>query len=254
MNRNCGRTQPAMKVVAIVQARMGSTRLPGKVLADLGGETVLARVLKRLRRAQWIEEVVVATTIAGPDAAIARECLRLGCGFFRGSESDVLDRYYRAARACQADAVVRITADCPLIDPGLVDRTIRHFLEQDADYASNVNPRTYPRGLDTEIFSRAALEQAWRAARSPYEREHVTPYLYGHPQQFKLVSVYGIADYSRYRWTLDTSDDLQLLREIYSRFGNGDHFGWQDAVAVMQREPDLADLNSQVAQKASCGD
>jgi spore coat polysaccharide biosynthesis protein SpsF len=243
-----------MKVVAIVQARMGSTRLPGKVLMDLGGETALARVLNRLRRSQLIQEVVVATTTSAPDVAIAQECIRLGAPFFRGSEGDVLDRYYRAALECQAEAVVRITADCPLIDPELVDDTVRPFLEQHADFASNVTPRRYPRGLDTEILSAIALERAWHEARSSYEREHVTPYIYEHAQQFKVISVRGHDDYSHYRWTLDTPEDLQLLRAIYSRFGNQDDAGWRDVVALMEREPQLAALNSQVLQKASCRD
>jgi spore coat polysaccharide biosynthesis protein SpsF len=243
-----------MKVVALVQARMGSTRLPGKVLMDLGGETVLGRVLNRLRRTHLIQEIVVATTTSVPDVAIAQECVRLGIPFFRGSECDVLDRYYRAARECQAKAVVRITADCPLIDPELVDDTVRSFLQQHADYASNVAPRTYPRGLDTEIFSATALERAWREARSSYEREHVTPYIYEHPQRFKLIAVRGQTDYSCHRWTLDAPEDLQLLRAIYSRFDNQDDFGWRDVIALMKREPQLSELNSQVLQKASCGD
>src|SRR5277367_2863697 len=149
-----------MNVVAIVQARMGSTRLPGKVLIDLGGETVLARVIARLRRAELVKEIVVATTDSAADDAIVGECRRLDVPTFRGSESDVLDRYYWAARGCPASVVVRITSDCPLIDPQLVDETIRVFQQQQADYASNTFSRTYPRGLDAEAFTTAALEQA----------------------------------------------------------------------------------------------
>jgi spore coat polysaccharide biosynthesis protein SpsF (cytidylyltransferase family) len=239
-----------LKTVAIIQARMGSTRLPGKVIMDLGGDTVLARVVRRLCRAKFVDEIVIATTSSDADDAIVRECERLGVPWFRGSEDDVLDRYYQAAQTYAADAVARITSDCPLIDPELVDGTIRVFQEQHGDYASNVFPRTYPLGLDTEVFTIAALERDWREARAPYQREHVTPFLYEHPELFRLVSLYGQINYSQYRWTLDTAEDLQLLRTIYARFSNEDNFGWREAVALMEREPELAELNSHVLQKS----
>ena len=242
-----------MKTVAIIQARMGSTRLPGKVIMDLGGDTVLARVVRRLCRAKFVDEIVIATTSSDADDAIVRECERLGVPWFRGSEDDVLDRYYQAAQTYAAGAVVRITSDCPLIDPELVDGTIRVFQEQHCDYASNLFPRTYPRGLDTEVFTVAALERDWREARAPYQREHVTPFLYEHPELFRLVSLRGRIDYSQYRWTLDTAEDLQLLRAIYARFSNQDNFGWREAVALMEREPELAELNSRVLQKSLHG-
>jgi spore coat polysaccharide biosynthesis protein SpsF len=239
-----------MITLAIIQARMGSNRLPGKVLMDLGGQTVLARVVRRLERSQQIGKVVVATTSAPADDEIVNECERLQVSCFRGSEDDVLDRYYQAARSYPADAVVRITSDCPLIDPQVVDETIRVFREEHADYASNVFPRTYPRGLDAEVFTSAALEHAWREARESYEREHVTPYLYEHPKTFRLASTTGDVDHSHYRWTLDTPGDLELLRAIYSRFDSCDDFDWQDVIALMEREPELAALNSQVLQKS----
>ncbi len=239
-----------MNTLAIIQARMGSTRLPGKVLLDLGGATVLARVVRRLERSQQISQIVVATTTAPADEAIVVECERLQVSSFRGSEGDVLDRYYRAARSYSADTVVRITGDCPLIDPMLVDETIRIFKDERADYASDVLPRAYPRGLDNEVFRTAALERAWHEAREPYQREHVTPYLYEHPEIFRLASAKGDVDYSHYRWTLDTPEDLILLRAIYSRFDNRDDFHWQDVIALMEREPELAELNSQVLQKS----
>jgi spore coat polysaccharide biosynthesis protein SpsF len=239
-----------MNTLAIIQARMGSTRLPGKVLLDLGGATVLARVVRRLERSQQISQIVVATTTARADEAIVNECERLRVSSFRGSEGDVLDRYYQAARLYSADTVVRITADCPLIDPALVDETIRVFKDGRADYASDVLPRTYPRGLDSEVFTSVALERAWREAREPHEKEHVTPYLYEHPEIFRLASARGDVDYSHYRWTLDTPEDLILLRAIYSRFDNRDDFHWQDVIALMEREPELAELNSQVLQKS----
>ena len=242
-----------MKIAAIIQARMGSTRLPGKVLMNLGGKTVLARVVSRLRRAGLVDEIVVATTDSVADDAIVRGCHQLKVEYFRGSENDVLDRYYQTARLCAAGAVARITSDCPLIDPRLVDETIRLFQEQGGDYCSNVFPRTYPRGLDTEVFTVAALEQAWRDAHDPYEREHVTPYFYRHPELFRVISLRGQIDYSQYRWTLDTAEDLELLRTIYSRFGNEDDFSWDEAIQLMQREPELIELNSRVTQKALQG-
>jgi spore coat polysaccharide biosynthesis protein SpsF len=232
---------------------MGSTRLPGKVLMDLGGNTVLARVVARLCRATLISEIIVATTHSIVDDAVVRECHRLGVPSFRGSENDVLDRYYQAATACVAGAVVRITSDCPVIDAQLVDETIRVFQQHRGDYASNVFPRTYPRGLDTEVFTVAALERAWHEAHKSYEREHVTPYLYGHPELFRLVSQRGPIDYSQYRWTLDIAEDLELLRIIYARFGNEDDFSWDEVIQLMEREPELAELNSHVVQKALQG-
>jgi len=219
-------------------------------LKDLGGETVLARVVRRLQRSRQIARIIVATTTAPGDEVIVAECDRLQALCFRGAEQDVLDRYYQAARANAADAVVRVTSDCPLIDPELVDETVEVFRDKHADYASNVFPRTYPRGLDTEVFSFDALDRAWREAREAHQREHVTPYLYEHPQIFKLASLSGAADYSRYRWTLDTREDLELLRAIYSRFDGRDDFSWKEVLRLMEREPELAELNSQVLQKS----
>ena len=148
---------------------------------------------------------------------------------------------------------MRITSDCPLIDGEIVDATIRIFHHERGDYASNVSQRTYPRGLDTEVFTAAALEQAWRNAHKPYEREHVTPYFYQHPELFRLVSQRGQTDYSHYRWTLDTAEDLELLRNIYARFDDREDFSWYEAVQLMRREPELAELNAHVLQKALQG-
>jgi len=239
-----------MKPLAVVQARMGSSRLPGKVLADLGGETVLARVVHRLSRARSVQQIIVATSISAKDDAVAYECDRLQVECFRGSEHDVLDRYYRCADAFAPSAVVRITADCPLIDPALVDLTIRAFEENTCDYASNALVPRYPRGLDVEVFTMSALARAWREASQPYEREHVTPYLYEHPDLFRLFSCQAEADYSHHRWTLDTAHDLELVRAIYARFGNQHHFGWWEVLQVLGNEPRLALLNSHVVQKA----
>ncbi|HYU44765.1 MAG TPA: glycosyltransferase family protein [Terriglobales bacterium] len=240
-----------MNVVAIIQARMGSTRLPGKVLKDLCGETVLARVVNRTRRATLLNKVVVATSVQPADDAILQECGRLSVACFRGDEADVLDRYYRAAEKFSADAIVRITSDCPLIDPEVSDKTIRAFLEQHPDYASNVLERRYPRGLDTEVMTFAALETARREARDPHQREHVTPFLYQHPERFRLVSVTGDRDYSHYRWTLDTVEDLEFLRSVYRRRAEASDPAWQDVLRILEREPDLAAINEHVKQKTS---
>lgn len=239
-----------MKVVAIVQARMGSTRLPGKVLKDLEGKTVLGRVVERLRRAELIDEVLIATTDVPADDAIVAECRRLQVPISRGDQDDVLDRYYRAAQLAKAEVVVRVTSDCPLIDPEIIDKTIAAFLEAKPDYASNIQVRTYPRGLDTEVMSFAALSRAWQGARAKYEREHVTPYIFEHPKEFNLQSVTGEADHSAQRWTVDTPEDLQLVQAIYARLRDKPEFLWRDVLAVLDREPELMELNRSVMQKA----
>ena len=240
-----------MRVVAIIQARMGSTRLPGKVLKDLGGETVLARVVKRTRRATLLDEVVVATSILPADDAIARECEALLVACFRGEELDVLDRYYRAAQKFAGDVIVRITSDCPLIDPELIDAAIRSSLDQKADYASNSLVCSYPRGLDVEVFTADALGRAWAAAKGEYQRSHVTPYFYENPELFNVISITGKADHSnyRYRWTVDTPEDLELIRAVYKHFGNRDSVRWIEVLELMAAQPELAALNSHVRQK-----
>jgi len=243
-------TRPRAKIVAIIQARTGSSRLPGKVLMDLGGRPVLARVACRLRRSVLINELLVATTTESADDAIVEECKRCSVAVFRGHENDVLDRYFRAAEFCKAEIIVRITSDCPMIDPEVTDKVVQAFLEQRPDYASNTLLRRYPRGLDTEVISRDALGCAWREAREFYQRSHVTPFIYQNPNRFELLSVSPDSDWSQHRWTLDTWEDLQFLRAVYDRMGNQDEFGWKDAVRLTEREPALAVMNQLVAQKA----
>lgn len=229
---------------------MGSTRLPGKVLIDLGGESVLARVVRRLRRADLVDEIAVATTTSAADNAIVSECEHFSVAVFRGQENDVLDRYYQAAHWVNADAIVRITSDCPLIDAELTDNTIRAFIDCKPDYASNALQRTYPRGLDTEVISCDALTRAWQEARFSYQRAHVTPYIYENPDRFHIVPVRGDADYSDLRWTLDTPEDLTFIRAIYERMDNDDSFSWRDVLALLESEPQLTELNREVRQKA----
>ena len=237
------------KVVAIIQARMGSTRLLGKVLLDLHGQTMLQRVVERTRGAELVDEVVVATTRRETDEPIIEECRRLDVSSFLGSEEDVLDRYNRTAEAHGADVVVRITSDCPLIDPSESDRVIRAFLDSRPDYASNSLRRTYPRGLDTEVMSTATLAHAWLEARQPYERVHVTPYIYGHPETFRLLSVTGRKDHSNHRWTVDTPRDLKFVREVYRLLGGREMAGWREVLAILEQNPQLAEINRNVRQK-----
>jgi spore coat polysaccharide biosynthesis protein SpsF len=239
----------AAKVVAIIQARMGSTRLPGKVLKDLEGETVLVRVVERVRRAQLIDEVLIATTKERADDAIVDECERCSAAVFRGDENDVLDRYYCAAQMCNAKIVVRITSDCPLIDPEIIDETVAAFLAARPDYASNALVRSYPRGLDTEVLTVKALERAWRGATEPYQRAHVTPYIYQNPDAFRILPVSAETDYSGHRWTLDTPEDLAFIRAIYARVEDRHNFGWRDVLGILDREPELVEMNRMVPQK-----
>lgn len=239
-----------MKIAALIQARLGSTRLPGKVLKDIGGRTMLARVVRRVQRAPGIDEVVVVSTTEPSDSAVVEESARLGVSCFRGSELDVLDRYYQAAKQFKADAVVRITSDCPLIDPSVTGSIVAIFRTETPDYASNVIERSYPRGLDTEIVSMEALERGWREARQPGEREHVTPYFYENPNLFRLASVKREIDYSHYRWTVDAPEDLEFVRAVYARLENRDNFDWTAVLQILNEQETLTNLNAGVRQKS----
>lgn len=240
-----------MHVVAIVQARMGSTRLPGKVMKDLLGKPVLIRDINRIRRAKCIDEIVIATTIKPEDDAIVALCEEEGWQCFRGSENDLLDRYYRAAQAFNGDVVVRITSDCPMIDPEVIDKVIGEFLSlrETIDYASNtLPPRTFPRGLDVEVMTFEALRRAWRGDNDPALREHVTPYIYQNPEIFRLHQVANEVDLSHHRWTLDTPEDLAFIRTVYGHFGN-DWFTWTDALQYLGQHPEIVKINSDFKQK-----
>jgi spore coat polysaccharide biosynthesis protein SpsF len=240
-----------MKIVAIIQARMGSTRLPGKVLLDLAGEPMLVRVVKRTQRAKMLDEVVVATTVQLADEAIARLCSEHSWPCFQGSEEDVLDRYYQAAIAHRAGAVVRITSDCPLIEPEIVDRVVQAFLDgqQEIDYVSNTFPRRmFPRGLDTEVVRFGVLEKVWHEDHDPTWREHVTPYIYRHPELFNIHGIVNEVDLSHMRWTVDTTEDLVFMKHIYEHFGN-DRFSWREVLSVLGQHPKWIEINQKVAQK-----
>ncbi|WP_123041908.1 cytidylyltransferase domain-containing protein [Cohnella candidum] len=207
-----------MRIAAIVQARMGSTRLPGKVLRPLGGVPVIQWIYERLSKCRNLDQIVVATGESAADDEFAETLKRLGIPVFRGSEHDVLDRYYRAARAIRADAVVRITGDCPLIDPAVVDAVVARFNEGQPElrYVSNINPPTYPDGLDVEVFTIEALYQAWRQSEWASEREHVTPYMRNRPDLFPQDHIRCEKDYSHYRWTLDEERDWSFLTALVS--------------------------------------
>lgn len=232
-------------IIGIIQARMGSTRLPGKVMMDLAGAPMLARVVARSRRARALNEIVVATTTSPRDDVVAEWCQRQHCACFRGAEEDVLDRYYQAADQWQADVVVRIAADRPLIEPELIDLVVEAFLESPAlDYASNVSEssRTYPWGLDVEVMSFSALKRVWREDSNPAWREHVTPYIYRNPDKFQIRIINNDVDLSFLRWTVDTADDMELVRTIYSYFDD-DSFSWRQILPLIEEHPELLEIN-----------
>lgn len=234
-----------MKAVAVIQARMGSSRLPGKVLKPLYGSPMLTRVVERARRAEGLSDVVVATTTLRADDVIERLCKENRWHCFRGSEADVLDRYYQAAVKFQADAVVRITSDCPFIDTEIIDSVVHEFRsgQPDVEYVSNLIPtRTYPRGLDVQIIRFDTLENLWRQDTNPKWREHVTYYLDLHPEQFCIRTVTNETDYSSMRWTVDTPEDLKFARQVY-RYFRHDRFTWREMLSAVVRHPDWADIN-----------
>ena len=239
-----------MKIVAIIQARMKSTRLPGKVLCDICGETMLSRVVHRAERASLLNDVVIATSIEPVDDAIVNECRQLDVSVFRGNENDVLDRYYRTASSCGAEVIVRITADCPLVDPTVIDKVIHDFLGSNVDYASNTIVRTYPRGLDVEVMRSSVLTDAWCKATKPHHRAHVTPYIYENPNLFTLLTVTNSSDYSYYRWTVDTPEDLEFVRQVYRQCKQNSLFSWQDIVDLCERNPALTEVNKNIEQKS----
>lgn len=225
-----------MKIVAIVQARMGSTRLPNKVMKPICGQPMIGCLLERLSRARRVQQVVLATADSPANEPLAEYVRGLGYAVYAGSEKDVLDRFYQAARMAQADVVVRITGDCPLIDPVVVDEVIERFLESGADYASNVMPATYPDGLDTEVLSFAALALAHQQARAPREREHVTTYL-RESDRFVRTNVANASDESQERWTVDEPEDFAVVEEVFRHFQPRRDFGWGEALAFCKAHP-----------------
>ena len=240
-------------VIAIIQARMGSSRLPGKVLKDIGGKPMLFRVVVRARRAQSLGQVVVATTTDSNDDPVFAFCRSHGFPCFRGDPRDVLDRYYQVARVFNAQTIIRLTGDCPLIDPGEIDRTVKAFYKFDVDFAANRLPppwkRTTPIGMDTEVVSFRALARAWREAQAGYAREHVMPYLYEEAGRFKTLLVDHEPDMGHLRLTVDTPQDLELVRKIYAHFDHSDEFSLGDIISLLSERADLLQINATVEHK-----
>ena len=237
----------AERAVAIIQARLGSTRLPGKALADIAGRPMLAHVAERAVAIPGIAGVVLATTVSPADDPLVAFARRTGLGCVRGSEADVLSRFCLAARDTKAEAVVRITADCPLLDPSVSGRVLADYVARrpGVDYVSNVHPPTYPDGLDTEVFSVEALETAGREARLPSEREHVTPYLWSHPERFRLANVAHTEDLSAQRWTVDTEADLAFARAVFDALcPTGAKAGITEVLQLVAERPELRALNA----------
>ena len=235
--------------VAIVQARIGSQRLPGKVLADLAGAPLLARLVERVRAARTIADVVIATPDGPGDAAIRALAADLGAGCFAGSEDDVLARYAGAAARFDADPIVRITADCPLIDPALIDACVGRFLDGGWDHVSVGGE--FPDGLDTEVVAASALARAHAEARLRSEREHVTPFVWKRPERFRCTTVVFPEPRGGCRWTVDEPRDLAFVRAVYARlYRPGRIFGWRDVIALCAREPELARMNAGIERDA----
>jgi spore coat polysaccharide biosynthesis protein SpsF len=267
------------RVVAIIQGRMSSSRLPGKILADIGGQPMLSRVYIRTSRATTLDEVIFATTTDASDDPVAEYCDFSGIPFTRGSLYDVLDRYYQTAKEAKADVVVRITADCPVIDPELIDNVVNTLLEDEYDFVCNRLPppwtRTYPIGLDVEACTFKALKKAWKEAKEPQHREHAMPYFYEgvqfeskvkgrksdlrrstfdleqgvSPRGFRVALLHNPTDFGDYRWTVDTPEDLEFMREIYSRFDGRDDFTWNEVLDLVHDNPDLMKINAGVEHK-----
>ena len=241
-----------LNVVAIIQARMGSTRLPGKVMKEILGKPVILWDLDRVSLSKLIDEIIVAIPYGKENDIIVDTIKEYNDKIVttRGSENDVLDRYYQAALKTNADVVVRITSDCPLIDPVVIDYVIEQFLNNDCDYCSNSLTRTYPRGLDVEVFSFIALKNAWIEAQKDYEREHVTPYIIENPDKFKLLKVTNDIDLSHLRWTLDTNEDFEFISAVYKKiYKKKKSFLMDDILELLDREPELIDINRHIEQK-----
>jgi spore coat polysaccharide biosynthesis protein SpsF len=234
-----------MSTAVILQARMGSTRLPGKVMADLLGKPLLARVIERAQAIRGVEKVVLAIPAGARDQPLLELARRCSIEAFAGSEDDVLDRYYQAVKAFNVNVIVRVTSDCPLLDPRVSELVLARFQQGDVDYACNTLPPTFPDGLDTEAFSLAALERAWREARLASEREHVTAYIWKNPTCFRLANVTNDVDLSALRWTVDEPPDLEFVRAVYHELHREGEppFGMKEVLALLERKPRLRNLN-----------
>lgn len=244
--------KPSKNIVAIIEARMGSSRLPGKVLQPILGKPSLELLIERLQRSQYIEQIIVATSVNPADEVLATLARRLQVGCFRGSEADVLDRVLQAAQSVHAAVIVEITGDCPLIDPHVIDQSIEVYLANDYDFVSNNLRRTYPRGLDVDIFATQILEEVAELTQDPEDREHVSLYIYEHPERYKLHNVEsGLpSKFWDLRLTLDTPEDLALIRSIYeSLYPVNPEFTLTDVLCLLDQCPELLELNRHIPQK-----
>jgi spore coat polysaccharide biosynthesis protein SpsF len=240
-----------MKVITVIQARSGSSRLPGKVFLDLCGKPLLVRMTERVLAARLSGTVVIATTTEKEDDRVADLCRDHGLLCFRGHPTDLLDRHYRCGAHFKADIVVKIPSDCPLIDPAVIDRVMEMALNSDADYLSNLHPATYPDGNDVEAIRWEALSRAWGEAERDFEREHTTPYIWERPQQFKLMTVKwenGL-DYSMsHRFTIDYREDYDFIKAVYEElFPKNPLFGLNDILQLLEQRPDIAAINKKYA-------
>ena len=238
-----------IKIVAIIQARMSSSRLPGKVMAEINGKPMLYHVVKRVQGAKMINLAAIATSDHRDDDILESFCKEKGITCFRGSLDDVLDRYYQAAKYFHAQVIIRLTADCPLLDRDIIENVVRKFFEGSFDYVSNVMESTYPDGLDTEVFSLEALKRAWQEARLKSEREHVTPYIRNHPEFFRLANVSHRENISHMRWTVDEPRDLDFVRSVYDQL-KGSYFGMQEILNLLKLHPELSSKNAGIESNA----
>lgn len=233
-----------MKANVIIQARTGSTRLPGKVLRTILDKTVLEHLVVRLKAAKMIDNIIIATTDAEEDREIVTIAGKIGVKGYRGSVNDVLDRYYQAALAFGLKDIVRITADCPLMDPSVVDKGIECYFSSSADYASNVLERTFPDGEDVEVLSMNALRRAWKEAKLLPEREHVTLYIRKHPEKFKLTNFKNNINIADKRWTLDREEDFVFIKKVYEALYPGNkYFGMNDIMKFLENNPGTDEIN-----------
>lgn len=237
-------------IIVIVQARMGSSRLPGKILKQVLGRPLLSYQIERINRAKHVTGIIIATTTNASEMPIVKLCEHLSYPVFRGSEDDVLSRYYGAAKETGADVIVRLTSDCPVIDPDVIDDVIEYYLSHTYDYVSNSLERSYPRGMDTEVFSFKVLEEAYCKADLEFQREHVTPYIYQNPNIYKLGNVLLSADESNHRWTVDTPEDFELIKLMIEHlYPVTPDFSLKDMLELHKRYPAWREINAEIEQK-----
>lgn len=239
-----------MSTEIYVQARMGSTRLPGKVMKTVLGKPLLEFLIERLKRVKKATAIVVLTTTDARDDAIVNYCKEHNIACIRGPEDDVLARYWLAAKERKPTNILRVTSDCPLIDPEIIDQLITVFESGSYDYVSNSLERTYPRGLDVEMFTIKGLNHAYEEAKDPFEREHVTPYFYRHPELFRLKNVSSPEALSHHRWTVDTLEDFTLIKLILENlYPTNPHFLLNDVLNLLKIHPDWLKINAHIKQK-----